>query len=255
MYYLYYDGSFAGFLTAVFDVYELRLKAVAIRKEVLKTDMLFTNNQTVIKDEAKVKRVAAKLENLLGKEGLLHLWAALLSEYDTIEDALLEVVRYALKEQKNVLSDFGHPAVLEVQQTVRKVHREKHRMLGFVRFQLAKDGIYYAFIEPDFDILPLIARHFTERFSDQQWLIYDLKRNKGLFYDLKKTELVAATGKDSEKQQQLKLRLDPAEEAFQSLWKAYFKHTAIPSRKNTKLHLQFLPKRYWQYLPEKKPDL
>src|SRR5690606_39662819 len=36
-----------------------------------------------------------------------------------------------------------------------------------------------------------------------------------------------------------------AEEKFQQLWKQYFKSTNIVERKNDKLHLQHVPKRYW----------
>ncbi|MGK4566274.1 DUF4130 domain-containing protein [Flavobacterium sp. 3HN19-14] len=36
------------------------------------------------------------------------------------------------------------------------------------------------------------------------------------------------------------------------LWNDYFKSTNIPARKNMKLHLQHVPKRYWKYLTEKK---
>jgi probable DNA metabolism protein len=43
--------------------------------------------------------------------------------------------------------------VLTVQQTSRKVHREKHRMEAFVRFQLTKDQLYFAIVQPDFNVL------------------------------------------------------------------------------------------------------
>jgi len=39
---------------------------------------------------------------------------------------------------------------------------------------------------------------------------------------------------------------------YQKLWSEYFDHTNIKERKNTKLHTQHVPKRYWKYLTEKK---
>ncbi|MES2689093.1 MAG: DUF4130 domain-containing protein, partial [Bacteroidota bacterium] len=47
------------------------------------------------------------------------------------------------------------------------------------------------------------------------------------------------------------ISVDEHEEWYRQLWAGYFKHTNIPSRKNIKLHLQHVPKRYWKYLPEK----
>lgn len=76
-------------------------------------------------------------------------------------------------------------AVLKAAQTVKKVGREKHRMEAFVRFRLTRGGIYFAAIEPDFNVLPLINSHFKSRYADQKWIIYDLKRNFGIAYDLR----------------------------------------------------------------------
>jgi probable DNA metabolism protein len=58
------------------------------------------------------------------------------------------------------------------------------------------------------------------------------------FSDKKKVaNVVAAFGED--------------ESAYQYLWKNYFTSVNIVSRKNTKLHLRHIPKRYWKYLTEK----
>ena len=43
------------------------------------------------------------------------------------------------------------------------------------------------------------------------------------------------------------------EAAYQTMWKAYFQAVTIPERRNLKLHLRHVPKRYWPYLTEKQP--
>ncbi|TXD94820.1 DUF4130 domain-containing protein [Gillisia hiemivivida] len=45
----------------------------------------------------------------------------------------------------------------------------------FVRFQLTKHKIYFATIEPDFNVLPIILQHFESRYADQKWIIYNIK--------------------------------------------------------------------------------
>ncbi len=57
-------------------------------------------------------------------------------------------------------------------------------MEAFVRFQLIKDGLYYATVQPDYNVLPLILKHFKDRYADQRWLIYDTLRKYGILYDL-----------------------------------------------------------------------
>jgi probable DNA metabolism protein len=38
---------------------------------------------------------------------------------------------------------------------------------------------------------------------------------------------------------------------YQNLWKNYFNSVNIASRKNTRLHVRHIPKRYWRHLTEK----
>ncbi|RYE25413.1 MAG: DUF4130 domain-containing protein, partial [Sphingobacteriales bacterium] len=40
-------------------------------------------------------------------------------------------------------------------------------------------------------------------------------------------------------------------EMYQLLWKSYFNNSNIKERKNMKLHIQHIPRRYWKYLTEK----
>jgi len=125
-------------------------------------------------------------------------------------------------------------------------------MEAFVRFKLTTDNIFYAVVEPDFNVLPLIKTHFENRYADQHWLIYDMKRNYGLYYDEQTTEIVTMEVNENTllKNPETKI-LDDSEDIYQNLWKAYFKSTNIKSRKNMKLHLRHVPKRYWKYLTEK----
>ena len=41
------------------------------------------------------------------------------------------------------------------------------------------------------------------------------------------------------------------EDAFLSLWQNYYRTVAIKERKNTRLMKNFMPVRYWKFMPEK----
>jgi probable DNA metabolism protein len=171
-----------------------------------------------------------------------------------MEHLLLQYAQYIFSGAANAAMNFGHAAVLGVTQTARKVGREKHRMEAFVRFQQLKDGLYYAAVEPDFNVLPLILPHFRSRYADQDWLIYDLRRRYGIHY-------TKETGQAAEVQMDWGEHVADGrpgtslygerEALYQALWKDYFKHTGIPARKNPALHLRHIPKRYWRNLTEK----
>ena len=249
---LIYDGSFDGFLTCVFQVYDLKLKQVLIQKDSESQASLFGKQNVVVADPVKADRVWKGLGKKTSNAGRLRIYYGFLSEKQGIEKLLLRYIQYIFESRLPVDSDFSNPDVLELSKVAKSVGREKHRMEAFVRFRLTKDGLYFATIEPDFDVLPLISKHFKSRYADQRWVIYDLKRNYGLYYDLDKVEIINLTlpeGFDASKTSPDYFAVEEIE--FQTLWKDYFDSTNISSRKNLQLHIRHVPKRYWKYLSEK----
>jgi probable DNA metabolism protein len=246
-----YDGTFEGFLTTVFEVYEYKLTQPQIKRGAVTDGSLFGDMHVVQTNSEKAKRVLTKLEQKISKTAMSQLYKSFLSELNGIENALLRYIQYVIAGKHGVENDYGHPDVLMVQQTSKKVHREKHRMEAFVRFQLTKDELYYAIVQPDYNVLPLIATYFKERYADQRWLIYDGRRKYGLYYDLK--EVSEVTIDFNEPGNETSNVYDEKEGLYQELWKQYFDSVNIKARKNMKLHIQHVPKRYWKYLIEKQP--
>ena len=249
---LIYDGTFDGFLTCVFYVYKQKLMSVNFQRPHHIQESLFGNSTEIITDLKKADRVWKGIKNKTSGTGSGRLFSAFLSENKHIEMLLLDYIQQALRSQKPIDSDFSNETVLKASQVAKSVAREKHRMEAFVRFKLTTDGVYFANIEPDFDVLPLISKHFERRYADQKWIIYDLKRQYGLYYNLEKVELMELSL--PEHYDPTKTTLDyftTSEIEFQTLWQDYFESTNIPSRKNMKLHVQHVPKRYWKYLSEK----
>lgn len=249
---LIYDGSFEGMLSAIFYVYEYKLKDVSIVKKEHSIKSFFDIDEEIITDYQKAERVWNGLSNKISTEAKRKLYKAFLSEIITIEDTILHYIRRALSSEINIEKDFSDPFILAIEQVVKKVNREKHRMDAFVRFRLTKDGIYFATVEPDFNVLPLIEGHFKRRYADQKWLIFDLKRNYGIYYNLENVEtiLLDVTPTINSKIE-AKSYFTSEEMQFQELWGNYFKNSNIVSRKNMELHVKNIPKRYWKYLPEK----
>lgn len=252
---LIYDGTFDGFLSAVFYVFEYKLETVNIQNEFVVQQGLFSEVERIITDDVKANRVWQGLKSKLSTQGKYQLYYAFLSEQIGVELLLLDYIQYAFSKSKNVDKDFAHPSVLKIAQIAKSVGREKHRMEAFVRFRLTSDNIYFANIEPDFNVLPLIEKHFKRRYADQKWVIYDIKRHYGLFYDLEKVEIIRMDFPENFDFTKTDDKFFAEQEfEFQKLWQDYFKATNIASRKNMKLHIRHVPKRYWKYLSEKQPN-
>ncbi len=247
-----YDGSFKGLLTAIFEIYEYKIQQPHIVKKETVEGSLFGTIHSTETDDTKAIRVLNKLKEKLTPNGFAQLYKTFLSELKDIENVIYRYIAYVLQHNGGVENNYAHADVLMLQQTSRKVDRERHRMKAFIRFQLTKDELYYAIIQPDYNVLPLIVKHFKDRYADQRWLIYDAMRKYGIYYDLKKvTEVNINFTLDLQNADSKAALYDESEELYQQLWQQYFASVNIKARKNTKLHVQHMPKRYWKYLVEK----
>ena len=248
-----YDGTFEGFLTVIFELYEKKLTLCKIEKENLYQPQMFDEVVSVISDQEKSKRVWKGLCMRLSQAGQKVLYYSFLSEIDTVETTMYSFIRKIFETQRNIEQDFGDEVVLTMWNISKMVIRESHKVLMFVRFQKTSDGLYYAVFDPQYNVLPLSVNHFKNRFADQRWVLYDTKRDYGFYYDLKAVSEIKFTDskiniKDGRVDEEL---LDEEEKIFQELWKVYFKEMEIKERHNFKLHRQHMPKRFWKYLIEK----
>lgn len=258
MYFYTYDGSFEGLLTVVFEAYERKAWPTAIEQAQLAQPSMFGQTIQVVTDEEKASRVWQGLKKRLSVSALESLYYTYLWEQTGFERLIFDYARLVFDSPQSVEGNYTAPFVLQVQQVHKQVHREKHRMEAFVRFQKTADGLFYATISPDFNVLPLLVRHFQSRYADQRWAIYDTNRRYGVYYDLRQTEFIQLDNPALTPKQQGKLQPDQFDEnetRYQMLWQVYFDHVNIPERKNPKLHLRHIPKRYWKYLSEKQPRL
>ncbi len=252
-----FDGTFEGLLTSVFEFYERKPGEAELLSSVHFQPVLLGETIEIISDEAKAKRVWEGLKKKIGSDWQLRFYKTFLSELPESFRHLFDFARYIFDNPKGAEVNYGHPSVIAIVQCDKSVNREKHRMKAFIRFEQTADGIFYAPIEPDYNVLPLIAGFFKNRYADQPWIIYDLKRKYGLYYDCEKVEEITFDFAPEMKSASTFLSvaaLDDKEALYGLLWKDYFNSTNIPARKNMKLHIRHVPKRYWKYLTEKKGD-
>ncbi len=246
-----YDGSFEGLLTVIFEIYELKRAPSEICPAARFEPGMFGEHEYITTIKEKADRVAAKIK-LIDKTLFRNLLKVFLSERDDREMIIYRVVKLALKDKGSATADFRNADVLKVKEIVKQINREVHRMHAFVRFQRLADDIWFAAIEPDFDVLPLTGSHFKKRYADQLWIIYDVRRKYGLYYDLEEMNFITLPAFENLDASRLSRNLLHDDEvSYQKLWKAYFNSVNIKERNNKKLHVQHVPKRYWKYLFEK----
>ena len=250
-----FDGTMDGLLTAVFDAFSLKEQPEELLTEGDALPLFCERTYQVTTDEEKARRVWAGLERKLPREAMKLISVSWLSELKELNTPLF---RYVCKvfRQGDVSRNFADTDVLTVTNIARRVLHEQLRMKQFIRFQKAKDGTYLAVVSPDHDVLPLITDHFSDRFNDQPWLIYDAKRHYGFYYDGKTVVRVtfedeAAVPFDLRNGKLDEEALSSDDQLLQNLWRTYFKAICIKERMNPRKQLNDMPRRYWKYMTEK----
>ncbi|MCD8101155.1 MAG: TIGR03915 family putative DNA repair protein [Alistipes sp.] len=247
-----YDKTFDGLLTAIFDAYSRRTFPDLLLPHG-ELPPLFTGEvYDVATDAARSARVWKGLMSKLGRplsNMVLYVW---LSEREGADMLLLRYIRKIFDSPGQFAYNLADGDVLEVKKLAHKVSHEGHYLQMFVRFQKAGDDSFFAPVSPEFNSLPIAIPYFTDRFRDQKWLIYDVRRRYGYYYDLKQATEVTIEDDGHLLDGKLDTKLMAEDEKrFQTLWKNYFDAMAIKERINPRLQRQQMPRRYWKFLTEK----
>ena len=251
-----FDGTMDGLLTAVFDAYALHEQPEQLLKSGDALPLFCEHLYHVTTDEEKARRVWTGLEKHLPREAMKLISVSWLSELPELPTPLFLYI-YKVFRQGDISHNFADDDVLSVIDIAHSVLHEQLRMKQFIRFQKAKDGTYLAVVSPDHNVLPLITDHFSDRFNDQPWLIYDAKRHYGFYYDGKAAPIRVTFEDEAAVPFNLnngKLNaevLSHEDQLFQDLWRTYFKAICIKERMNPRKQLQDMPRRYWKYMTEK----
>ncbi|MGL4738192.1 MAG: TIGR03915 family putative DNA repair protein [Cellulosilyticaceae bacterium] len=239
-----YDGSFPGLLTAIFYAYSNRAPTQVVMQDHYHYNLL-DETVEVTTEEAKFERVYASLLNKLSRDTLKIVYYLYLSEDPSHGTLILDYLRLCYRYGLDINLAKNNETIIAVDALYRKVSLEVHRLYGFVRFKEIGPLTFYSSIEPDYQVLSLIANHFITRFSDQNFIIHDLRRHMALVYnqqdyylqEIPQTFYTQISG-------QLK------NDGFEDLFKTFYYHTAIMERKNQRQQLRYMPRRYWKHLVE-----
>lgn len=249
-----YDGSFEGLLSVVFNIFAEKAFPNAIVDQTQSQMALLDQPRRIATDDTHAERVLQGINKRSDGQASALVYKLFLSEQPQVEMTIFRLIKTIMdSRQPDVLGNYANPYVADALRINKMIGREVHRMHAFVRFQKSAAGLFHAAIDPDFNVLPLIGEHFEKRYADQPWVILDTRRHYAIYYDLTQTCFIEA---DHPVLQQLytsagEARQDVEENLYQQLWVNYFNSVNIRERKNTKLHLRHMPRRYWRYLTEK----
>lgn len=232
-----YDGSIEHLFSTFFDAYNKG--PVRIYKD--DNGSCLFERELIKLDHDKFLRIKNYIEKKASKSFYLSFLYVFQSSNEYKEEAMLEILR--------MLEKYGSKAVycenklcILFRKLEREVSRERHAYLGLTRFNTLEDKTLYAKIRPENNILPLIISHFVKRLPEEKFIIHDVGRNTAFSYNEHKLEYLS----DADFLSDIKKGKDNIKE----YWKIFYKHISIDERKNEKLRISNMPKRYWEFLSE-----
>lgn len=241
-----YDGTFAGFLSCVYDSFTYReAPAAFFSPEDDRTSLYTTRN--VETDQRHAKLVYASWKQKISPTA--QEWAAngFLTCLPEREMAIYRFVSLGYQIGPGVVHWLADDRVEPLYKAVQFLNNEVHLLKGFVRF-----GDYGGFlagrIQPKNRVLPLLRSHFCARYNTEQFLLYDETHREALFY--RPYEWVIAPLEALELPE-----IDPGEAGYQQLWKTFYHAVSIEGRYNPKLRMRNVPKRYWGNMVELQEEL
>jgi probable DNA metabolism protein len=240
-----------GIFTAIYDAWESKKGHgnIKIYVDKIRNLELFCEYIEVKTDTEKAAKVARTVWNKIGSRNYQSLIEAGYSQDAEKADAIYHtiVIGLALKNGWEVLNHLSNPYVRKVSELSRKVWNEVHRYMGFVRFKELAGGVLFAMISPEIHVLPLLGSHFSDRFRNEDWVIYDSNRKIFLLHK-KQKQWVLVDGEE------LNLtfvdEISPDEEKLQELWKGFCENISIKERESYKRQRQVLPLRFRNHMVE-----
>lgn len=228
-----YDGSFDGFLCCVFDSYSHKEFPVAFCGDEECGSLYEIRYVTTVRQHA--QRV---FRSIAGRSSVAAhvLRRAFLTCLTDKEIRLYAFVRQLYEEGPGFLRNPSDPVYYPIAKALRHMDGELEKLRGFIRFS-DYHGVLGAVIDPKNRVLPLLRRHFCQRYANETFFIYDRTYKEVLLYSPCQQQLVPL---DS-----LQLALpDDAELQFRTLWKRFYETVSITERTNPRCQNTFLPKRY-----------
>ena len=212
---------------------------------------LFCRYLEVVSERRKAESVmTAVREKLSGEAGIL-LWEVSLSGQKGKADHMYRFLVDGFRHGPGIVHMLGLDSVFRMYEMQRYVRNEAHLLTGFVRCARLPEGILAGRIGPKNDVLPLVAEHFEDRLSGENWMLWDELRDKAAVHRADRDTVMVRGIPDSVRRWVKDAgRQDP----FGELWKAFVETISIEERENRKCQMTHLPLRYREYMTEWERD-
>lgn len=244
------DSSIEGILSGVYTAWAskkghdnvmLRLKDDGVTME------LFCQYEEVAIDSPKADKVIGAIRSKISEEAYEAVYKAALSKDMERADKIYRFLIAGFYVGASVVNMLQNQAVYDIFQMCRFVDNETHLLTGFVRFSEMEGELLVSQIGPKNDVIVLLAPHFADRLSGENWVLYDVNRKKAVLHPAFRhwylTDFLPPQWED-------KITKTTKEDEYEDLFRRFRKSISIKERTNPICQLNHMPLRYRPYMPE-----
>ena len=245
------EDSVEGICTAVYMAYELHYQPETTFLQIGQEEnlFLFADYTTIVPDALKATKVIRTLKKKFGEEAYTMIHRCLASYDKRKANAIYQTIAFGLKQsnKNNIMGNLTNDSIRTVFELSRSCNNEMLHLMGFLRFQELENGLLFSKIGPKNNILLLIADHFSDRFPNEDFVIYDHTRGICIVHPKqKKWTLLSNVGLSDEEL----VKISSVEIYYQELFTFFCHKIAIDDRRKISLQQQMLPKRFQKYMIE-----
>lgn len=171
-----YDGTFEGLMTLLYKTYYIGMPDCISILDKAQNSNIF-ENLNIHTDLEIYKKVCNEIENQISIHILKIIYKAYLSDKREIDIDIIRYIRKGFKIGSSIEHELDDISILRVNKFARRVGFETTRLKGFIRF-IEGENYLLAKITPEHDILILLLEYFSNRLANENWIIWDTKRNK-----------------------------------------------------------------------------
>lgn len=236
-----YDGSFDGLLCCVFESFVRRETPIGITAGA-QEQLTLTEVLDVPTDPEKAARVGLAIPKKISPRTEELVKIAFLTFGEDKDLLILKYLQKGFSVGSRIEDMLADDTVNALYRAIQHCTVEAQRMKQFIRFS-DFDGYLAAVIEPKNKVIPLIADHFTDRYRNENFLIYDETHRMALVYHSHRAEIA----------ENIYFEMPDAgaeEERYRELWKSFYDAIAIKERYNPRCRMNMMPKRYWKHMTE-----
>lgn len=236
-----YDGGLKGFYSCVHAcVYSGKLPLAIWPED--KAEPTLLPQQWIDTDAEKAARVRAAIRQKISPRAQELVETVFMSCLPAKELPMLRFLLLGFQMGGSVTNRMQDPDVATLLKAERHLGGEAHLLKGFIRFS-DYDGKLVAQIRPKNFVLPFLAEHFVERYSCEDFMIYDKTNHAALIYAHRRGQIVPM-------EEPPVFEASQEELYYRELWKRFYHTIGIKSRENPKCRMTHMPKRYWSEMTE-----